>query len=99
MLEGRYSQPQGDIAAKSDGDRGSVDVPVAGVGDDDRVRREFIAMIVQKIAERAGSELLLPFDEERDSKIEVGSGGVDERTDSGDVRHHTGLIVGGTATE
>ena len=77
--------------------RRRLEVPVAGIGDDDRIRGEQVAVLAEEVRERARRPLLLALDEHGDAEVEV-AGCLGERADGADVRHHAGLVVGGAAT-
>ena len=95
VVEGANREAEGDVAAQPDGEGGSVDVPVVGVGDDDHVGGELVLVLGEEVGERARAELLLALDEDREAQVEVGADRLDEGADRRDVGEHAGLVVGG----
>ena len=68
MVERGDAQVEGDGAPEGDADGGDLGAPVAGVGDDDHVGVELVAVRLEEGRERARAELLLPLDEQRRSR-------------------------------
>lgn len=102
VVERVDAQVEGDGAAQRDREGRCLDIPVARIGDDDRVGGQQLAIRAQKVREGARTPLLLALDEERDAELEVAALGLmcgDERADRADVGHHTRLVVGRTAPE
>ena len=93
VVEGLHPDDDADAAAQGRREGRRADVPVAGVGDDDGVGGEAVAVLLEDRAERGRARLLLALDEDRDADRQVAGVGAER----GDVRHDAGLVVGGTA--
>jgi hypothetical protein len=80
-----------DKAAQPDGQRRPPDVPVGGVGDDDDVRGDLVAVPAQDLHQGGGPPLLLAFHEDHHAHRQL----VAESAQRRDVRHDAGLVIGG----
>ena len=74
-------------------------LPVRGVGHDDDVGREQVAVRVQERTERRRARLLLALEEDRDADRQFRAVGQPERTQRAEVGDDARLVVGGTAAE
>ena len=94
MIEGGDLQPEGHVPAQADGERGGLDIPVSGVGHDDRVGGKLVAVLFEEVGERQAAAFLFTLDEDGKAEVEVRAEGVDKCADRRDVRHHARLVVG-----
>ena len=67
VVERRDRHDDPDQAAQGDGERRFADVPVAGVGEDDGVRAQLLAVPLEDGQQRVAADLLLALDEDRDA--------------------------------
>ena len=96
LLERLHFHVDDDDSAQRGGDGGQPGVEVAGVGEDDGVRLEHLAMLAQEVAEGAGAGLLLALDEDLDVDRQ-GTRGLEPAVDGGDVDEDARLVVGRAA--
>ena len=93
VVERLDAHDDADAAAQGRREGRRADVPVAGVGDDDGVGGEPVAVLLEDGAERRRAGLLLALDEDGDADRQVAGVGAQRR----DVRHDARLVVGGAA--
>ncbi|CAH0326802.1 hypothetical protein SRABI128_05575 [Microbacterium sp. Bi128] len=86
-------------AAQAGGERWNADLPVAGVGHDDHVRAEQLAVGFQELPERWRAGFLFALEEERHAQAQFVTEHPRDRRVGGDVRQDAGLVIGGTAAE
>ena len=88
-----------DDAAQRGGQGRDADLPVGGVGHDDDVGGQAVAVSGQEVLERGAAHLLLTLDEDRHGagQLTVGQGGQDAQGVG--VGDDTGLVVSGSASE
>ena len=81
------------MPAQGGGEGRLADRPVGGVGEDDGVGAQLLAVPLEDRRQRVGADLLLALDEDRhaDRQRPV------VRAQRGDVGHDAGLVVGGAA--
>ena len=95
MVQGAHLDDHVDEAAQAGGQRRGAHRPVRGVGDDDEVRRERLAMRLDEGAEGRRARLLLALDEDGHADA-VGRELLADQPQRGHVRHDAGLVVGGS---